>query len=66
MGRYRAIGVIKNEPFFSNEKLDGFLAGIAALKRHGTWTKNDLLSLFTDVLSNFNHKETGKYLDQRM
>lgn len=66
MDRYQAVGVIKNDPFFSDDKLDRFLAGIESLKRQRTWAKTDLLILFTDILSNFNHKETGKYLDQRM
>ena len=63
--RFASIGVIKNEPLFDGEKLDYFTWKIEKLKKDG-WGKKDLVDLFNFMIPNFNHKETGKYLDQRM
>ena len=63
--RFASIGVIKNEPLFDGEKLDYFTWKIEKLKKDG-WEKKDLVDLFNFMIPNFNHKETGKYLDQRM
>jgi hypothetical protein len=57
--------VIKNEPIFDGEKLDYFSWKIERLKEKG-WNKKELVDLFNFMIPNFNHKETGKYLDQRM
>jgi hypothetical protein len=32
----------------------------------GRWTKSDLLRLFQRLVPDFAHKETGRYLDNRM
>ena len=66
MERFRSIGVIKNEAVFDESKLGMFLDEIAALKRQGLWTKEDIVPLFHAMLPDFGHKETGKYLDGRM
>ena len=66
LSRFSAIGIIKNKSVFSDDKLDGFLAGIKALRDRADWTKNDILRLYFEILPEFNHRETGKYLDQRM
>jgi UDP-N-acetylglucosamine 4,6-dehydratase len=66
MNRFENIGIIKNELFFEEEKLDFFLREIAALKAQRIWEKSDLLRLFYTMLPDFGHKETGKYLDTRM
>jgi FlaA1/EpsC-like NDP-sugar epimerase len=64
--RFANIGVIKNEPIFDNEKLDYFAYKINKLRQRGYWDKKELVDLFNFMIPNFNHKETGKYLDQRM
>ena len=46
--------------------LDGFLASIDAMKERGLWNKLELVDLFNKMIPDFNHKETGKYLDGRM
>ena len=66
MERFKTIGVIKNKPDFDEAKLDNFMNGIEALRGKGTWTKDDIVKLYFDLLPEFAHKETGKYLDQRM
>ena len=66
MERFQTVGVIKNQPNFDEAKLDDFMNGIEALREKGTWTKDDIVKLYFGLLPEFAHKETGKYLDQRM
>ena len=66
MERFETVGVIKNQPDFDEAKLDDFVGGIEALREKGTWTKDDIVKLYFGLLPEFAHKETGKYLDQRM
>ena len=48
------------------EKLDIFVARIKAMRTKGAWTRGELIDLFNEMIPNFNHKETGKFLDGRM
>ncbi len=66
MARFDSLGVIKNEPIYEQELLDRFVEVIASLKAKGVWEKVELVELFNNMISDFNHKETGKYLDGRM
>ena len=66
MERFETVGVIKNQPDFDEAKLDDFMDGIEALREKGTWVKDDIVKLYFGLLPEFAHKETGKYLDQRM
>ena len=36
------------------------------IKKQETWEKTEILELFNEMLPDFSHKETGKYLDARM
>ena len=66
MERFETVGVIKNQADFDEAKLDDFMDGIESLREKGTWTKDDIVKLYFGLLPEFAHKETGKYLDQRM
>ena len=66
MDRFSSVGVIRNQPNFDSIKLDSFIDSIENLRSNGQWTKADIVNLFSDLLPDFKHKETGKYLDQRM
>ncbi len=66
MERFDTVGVIRNQPDFDNAKLEEFIYGIESLRKKEIWTKVDLLKLYSGLLPEFDHKETGKYLDQRM
>ena len=63
---FKNIGIIKNQPEFEEEKLDKFIKEIELLRAKGKWTKKDLVKLFFELLPDFDHKETGTYLDQKM
>jgi len=66
MDRFDTVGVIRNQPIFDESKLDEFMDEINLLRVKGTWTKDDIVKLYFGLLPEFAHKETGKYLDQRM
>lgn len=66
MERFESVGIINNQPYFNEAKLDDFVEGIEALREKGTWTKDEIVKLYFKILPEFAHKETGKYLDQRM
>lgn len=66
MNRFENLGVIKNGSVFEQEKLDMFVARIKAMRTKGAWTRAELIDLFNEMIPNFNHKETGKFLDGRM
>ena len=63
---FKNIGIIRNEAKFDSNKLDQFIDGIESLKALGKWSKHEILELYNILLPDFDHKETGKYLDQRM
>ena len=66
MDRFASIGVIKNAPEFEPAKLELFLERIAALKARGIWERDELVELFHTMIPEFGHKETGKFLDEKM
>ena len=66
MDRFDTVGVIRNQPDFDETKLDEFIEGINALRDKETWKKDEIIKLYFSLLPEFSHKETGKYLDQKM
>ena len=66
MDRFESVGVIRNSSHFDPKLLDSFVSSIEKLRNQSTWSKADMLKLFYDMIPDFDHKETGKYLDQRM
>ncbi|MGF1834847.1 UDP-N-acetylglucosamine 4,6-dehydratase [Photobacterium sanguinicancri] len=66
MARFANLGVIKNEPEFNPELLTHFEQAVAEMKDSQCWTKDDLVALFHQMIPDFGHKETGKYLDSKM
>lgn len=66
LNRFDGIGIIKNEAIFDENLLDKFQDQILARKSGLRWSKNDLLSFFNQMIPDFGHKETGKYLDSKM
>jgi len=66
MDRFESIGIIKNEIDYDTEKLDSFRARIDAMREKGSWERGELIELFNEMIPNFDHKETGKFLDGRM
>jgi len=66
MNKFKNLGVIKNEANFSSNMLDNFLEVIHELRTQTVWEKAPIVDLFNEMIPDFDHKETGKYLDGRM
>lgn len=66
MQSFKGVGIIKNEPVFDGDALDGFQNQIKTLLQDGNWTKGKLVKQYMSLLPNLMHQELGKYLDDRM
>ena len=66
MNQFKNLGVIKSEANFSSDMLDNFLELIHKLRAQKVWEKAPIVDLFNKMIPDFDHKETGKYLDGRM
>ncbi|CAK6712076.1 putative UDP-glucose epimerase with dTDP-D-glucose 4,6-dehydratase activity [Vibrio harveyi] len=66
MSRFENLGIIKNEPLYEQDLLTLFENSISEMKGERAWTKEQIVKLFFTMISDFGHKETGKYLDSKM
>jgi FlaA1/EpsC-like NDP-sugar epimerase len=66
MNRFENLGIVKNEPLYNEEDLEKFTNTINSMQANKNWVKNEIVDLFNELIPNFNHKETGKYLDSKM
>lgn len=66
MSRFVSVGVIRNLAKFNENELQKFEKRVREIRSRSSWSKGEIVELFLDVLPNFDHLETGKYLDQRM
>jgi len=66
MDRFESIGIVKNGARADDAHLDTFIENINRLRHRGVWVKQEVVDLFRDLLPEFHHLETGKYLDGRM
>ena len=66
MNRFENFGIIKNEAIFDLQKLENFTEKIQQMKINKVWKKEEIVELFFEMIPDFGHKETGKYLDSKM
>ncbi|ELY7391639.1 UDP-N-acetylglucosamine 4,6-dehydratase [Cronobacter universalis] len=66
MERFINLGIIKNEPNYDQALLKHFEERIESMKASLAWNKEDIVKLFFEMIPDFGHKETGKYLDSKM
>ncbi len=66
MDRFGNLGVIRNKAIFNENLLTSFEDDIKELKANLYWTKKDLLKHFFNLIPDFKHQETNKYLDSKM
>ncbi len=66
MERFNNVGVIKNDPIYSEVDLAFFEESITEWKKKKSWSKDQIVQLFFRMIPRFAHKETGKYLDSKM
>ncbi len=63
--KFQNLGIIKNE-YKNFNKLPYFEQKIQEFRDNKKWQKSNLVDLFNEMIPNFGHKETGKYLDSKM
>lgn len=66
MTKYLNLGIVKSSLHYDPQTLETFIKKINLLNLNGQWSKKSLVSLFQEVLPDFQHKEIGKYLDSKM
>ena len=66
MERFKSLGVIKNDAKYDSSKLEDFLEDIERFRAQQFWEKATIVDLFNKMIPDFNHHETGKYLDEKM
>lgn len=67
--RFNSIGVIKNSTEVADKELKKvawFRDEILRLRARGHWSKAEIVDIFEQMLPNFEHNDTGKYLDGKM
>ena len=64
--RFSTLGVVKNNAKIPEEKLSKFLTTIETMKSQKSWDKESIVDLFFEMIPDFGHIETGKYLDSKM
>ncbi len=63
--RFQKLRNCKSSPSYEDENLDHFLQKISQMMAEQKWEKSEIVDLFHQMIPDFNHKETGKYLDVR-
>ncbi|NAY91649.1 polysaccharide biosynthesis protein [Muricauda sp. JGD-17] len=66
LDRFQNLGIIKNDARYNDDKLNFFSKKIYELKSRKHWDKQEIVDLFFEMIPEFEHKETGKYLDNKM
>ncbi len=64
--RYSEIGVVCWPAVDKDPPLDRFLTAIRTMRANGRWTRDEILGQLTSLLPEFQHQETGKFLDSKM
>lgn len=66
MTRFQNLGIVKSSLSYADENLDHFLQKMSQMMAEQKWEKSEIVDLFHQMIPDFNHKETGKYLDAKM
>lgn len=66
LNSYPNLGIVKSNLSFDKSKLKSFVENIKSIKHKSVWDKQEILNEFINILPDFDHKETGKYLDSKM
>jgi len=66
MNKFHNLGIIKNEALFDESLLNSFENKIKGFKARLFWSKEEIVREFFKMIPNFDHKEKGKYLDEKM
>ncbi|MBN1854599.1 MAG: UDP-N-acetylglucosamine 4,6-dehydratase [Pirellulales bacterium] len=64
--RFQNFGVVKNPEFQEEDSLKEFFDFVRWLLKSGHWTRQDILNALQKIVTDFSHRETNKFLDNRM
>lgn len=64
--RFEEFGIIKSDFEYNNDHLSHFISRINEMRENRSWTKEEIVVLFKELLPAFDHEEKGKYLDSKM
>jgi hypothetical protein len=53
-------------PDYDEQKLEYFTKTVRDFRKKGEWSRSELIAVFNQMIPEFNHKETGKFLDGKM
>lgn len=66
LNSFEKLGIVKNKSAFDNDKLNYFLDTIECLRSQNSWTKEEIVVLFFEMLPELEYEDKGKYLDSKM
>lgn len=64
--RFKSIGIVKSSINYSEKNLDDFKCEIEIIRNSKHWNKESIVKSFAKVLPEFNHRDTGFFLDKKM
>jgi FlaA1/EpsC-like NDP-sugar epimerase len=64
--RFTDIGIIKNNQEIYDDKIQLFSAEIQKMKNRKSWTREELIDLFFEMIPNFEYIRKDKFLDSKM
>ena len=64
--RYSSVGIVSNNHSKDDQELNTFLNRIESLRDGNHWEKRQLVDLFEQMIPDFHHIETGRFLDEKM
>jgi len=66
LDKFHDIGIVKNYLQINKANLEFFNNEIMKLRSCNDWSRNEIIQIFKKTLPQLNHKETGKFLDEKM
>ena len=64
--KFYGVGIVKNKMLSDESVLSDFVKEIDNLKQSEFWSREQIIDLFKTTLQDFDHKDTGKFLDEKM
>lgn len=63
---FEKLGIVKSKTTYDEDKLNHFLTTIETLRTNNSWTKEEIVLLFFEMLPELEYEDKGKYLDSKM
>lgn len=66
LATFDKLGIVKSKPSFDEDKLNNFMKQIKQFQTEKSWSKQDIVRLFFEMLPELEYEDKGKYLDSKM